>query len=89
MSCRAFEKTATELMAKKHRYASDPVTVESAHASGRGTAGQQYVLASLHQNRVHIVDGKGTVVSTDKEQMFESTVALVWGVGGWKVYDTA
>jgi hypothetical protein len=88
-SCKAFDDTAAELVAKKHRYATRPVTVESARATNEGPTGQQYVAAKLHQHRVNIVDMAGTVISTDDDEIFDSTVALVWKGGEWKVFDTA
>ena len=88
-SCASLRDTAAELKAKKHKYASKPVTVKDTKSLAGAPAGQQFVEADLLQNRVDIVDASGRVVSTDKQDALLRTVGVIWKGDRWLIYDVA
>lgn len=88
LSCKELQETAAELVAKKRRYASSPVTVNSVNAVG-DVMGQTHVRVRMTQNKVDVVDSAGTVVLTDPSEPLTRTVALVWRGERWVLFDVA
>jgi Family of unknown function (DUF6318) len=89
LSCAALEKTAVGLVKAKTKYAATPIDVKDLHPVSGAPSGQQYLKATLVQNRVNIVDPRGKTVSTDPKLTAGRTFALVWKEGEWSVYDIA
>jgi hypothetical protein len=87
ISCKSFEKEAKDLVAKGHRYASDPATYKSFTAFGGAPKGRQYVRVIGTQHRVNIVDDKGKVVSTDPQKPIAVNAMTIWNGGRWLLYD--
>jgi hypothetical protein len=87
LSCQALQKTATNLVAKKQKYRSAPMTITKIGAVGGAPSGQQYVRVLGTQNRVEVVDSEGTVVLMDPKQSVALTASAVWREGRWLIYD--
>jgi hypothetical protein len=87
-SCAALQDTAADLVAKRHRYRSDPITIRSVDLIGQETD-QTHVGVQMTQNRVDIVDSQGAVVSTDSKSDFAQTVGVVWRGETWVLYGIA
>jgi hypothetical protein len=87
LSCQALQKTATNLVAKKQKYRTSPMTITKLGAVGGAPTGQQYVRVLGTQNRVDVIDSKGTVVMTDPKQSVALTASAVWKEGRWFIYD--
>lgn len=87
ISCEAFEKEAKNLVAKGHRYASNPATYKSFRAFGGAPTGRQYVRVLGTQHQVDVVDAKGQVVSTDPKKPIAVNAMTVWEGGRWLLYD--
>ena len=87
LSCEALQKTAGQLVAKKQRYRTNPVTLQEIDAVGGAPSGQQYVRVLGTQNRVDVIDSTGKVVMTDPKKSVALTASAVWKEGRWFMYD--
>lgn len=88
LSCKDLQSTAVELVAKGHRYRTNPITIRSAALLG-DESGQTQVRVQMTQNRVDIINAQGGIVSTDAKKDFARTVAVVWRGNGWLLYGIA
>ncbi|NYG07176.1 hypothetical protein BJ986_001663 [Phycicoccus badiiscoriae] len=87
LSCQSFERTASDLVAKGHRYAKTPATYTRFEALSGAPGGRQYVRVLGTQHRVDIVDSAGRVVSTDAEKPIAVNAMTVWQGDQWLLYD--
>jgi hypothetical protein len=87
LSCKAFEKTAQDLVSKGHRYARSPATFEQFTAFDGAPPGKQYVRVLGTQHKVDIVDPRGKVVSTDPRKSMAVSALTVWKEDRWLLYD--
>ena len=85
-SCNSLQQTAKELVAKDHRYSSSVFTFSSVVYLGRD--GADFVVdVRGTQNRAHVVDGSGRVVSTDEKAKIHNETTTRWVKGRWFVVD--
>ena len=88
LSCKDLQKTATELVAKRQRYRSSPISIQSVVSVG-GFKEQTHIHVQMTQKKVDVIDAKGAVVLTDPYQKLTRTVALTWKGDQWILYDVA
>ena len=87
IACKSLQETAEELVAKHHRYESDPVSSIRTEPVPGAPSGKQFVRLQVRQNKVNIVDESGRTVSTDSAANVTRTVMTVWGSSGWVLFD--
>jgi hypothetical protein len=80
--CAFTEQKAMELVGSKLRYRKAPIEMLSVEAVVGAPQGQQYLVASLEQKRVDVVNASGVVVDSDERLVSESYVVLKWA-DGW------
>lgn len=87
IACKGLETTASELVTKKQRYVSAPITQIRTTAVSGAVAARQLIRLTANQNRVKVVDAAGTEVRTDPAMKIARTVLLIWGDEQWRVFD--
>jgi hypothetical protein len=80
--CAFTEQKAMKLVGSKLRYRKAPIEMLSVEAVVGAPQGQQYLVASLEQKRVDVVNASGVVVDSDERLVSESYVVLKWA-DGW------
>ena len=86
-SCKAFESTASRLVASGHHYAVPPVTVTTVTAYGGARNGRQLLRLLGRQTEAAVVDERGGVVSTDRAKAMKLDILLKWEGRSWAVLD--
>lgn len=87
-TCEAFEKDASELVAKDRRYAKAPTTLVTVKAVGAPTPeGRRFVKLTVLQERVSIIDRSGKVVDTYPRERLSLTALVLWQGDHWLLYE--
>ena len=85
--CQKAESAATDLAGHGERYASDPVSLKTVDAFGGAPKGQQFVAIRHVQNAVKVVNGTGSVVTSDPRAENDFYVTLRWKGDRWTLLE--